>query len=182
MHRIPTRDRASEPHRLSLGFHYSRFLAFLCLSLAFAGCDSSELPKSKAGGDWGFIKFSEVRAYRTNWEEQSAIEFIVTEDGQLNRTRIPHDGIPLDASQVARLHSAIATAHPEPDVIAACFNPHHAFVFYDESGKIIAYVDLCFQCGNYRYHPDGFSRSIDWGALESLVKELGMPIANSKWE
>ena len=36
---------------------------------------------------------------------------------------------------------------------AACYDPHHLFLFYDGEGKIINVVELCFSCTNVNSSP-----------------------------
>lgn len=35
----------------------------------------------------------------------------------------------------------------------SCFDPHHAFVFYDTAGVVSAWVDVCFLCSQTKAHP-----------------------------
>ena len=54
---------------------------------------------------------------------------IIDQDGELNSTRIPQDGIQLTNAQVTALEAAVTggdTGRP----VADCFYPHHAFVWY----------------------------------------------------
>ena len=80
----------------------------------------------QVAGTWHLSGFTEVRAYRLNWEDEDSLHPILTEDGSLNSTRIPKDGIRLTDPQVARLEAAVTGRHAEHPV-ASCFYPHHAF-------------------------------------------------------
>ncbi|WP_411845557.1 hypothetical protein AAFN60_18140 [Roseibacillus persicicus] len=131
-------------------------------------------------GEWHFDGIVEVRAYRTNWDDEYSSDVILTEDNQLNATRIPEMGIVLTGEQVERLKQAVCVEHP-PHPVAACFNPHHAFTFHNENGAIIGHIDLCFQCSNYYASPKGFSSSWSLGSLEALLRELGIPLENPDW-
>ena len=158
-----------------------RDAAFLLLIVVLSSCASPEKKPKGAPGDWGFLKFAEVRAFRMNWNDPYRTPSIVVHGNRLNSTRIPKTGIPLDAKQVALLRSAITGPRPLPDAYAACFDPHHAFVFYDHLGKVVGHIDICFQCAGYEATPKGFSDELNWKALTTLMKDLGIPIENPKW-
>ncbi|MDB6037932.1 MAG: hypothetical protein JWM99_1773 [Verrucomicrobiales bacterium] len=157
----------------------ARGLFLLFCAVTLAAC-SSVRPKQKGDSiDWGFIKFTEVRAFRTNWKDKYSMNSILTRHGHLNRTRIPRKGVSLDDNQISLLRSAIVDLCP-PHQISFCFDPHHAFVFYRDQ-KIVGYIDICFQCQKHHGEPNGFGQWLDWKALSTLVEDLGMPIQNPKW-
>jgi hypothetical protein len=76
--------------------------------------------------------------------------------------------------QVQRLIGAVTGEHPDYPT-AACFNPHHAFVFYDKSSKPRAWVDICFQCSGIRSRPFGMTENADFPSLGELCDELHLP-------
>jgi len=136
--------------------------------------------KSSKGGKWHFSGFNEIRAYRLNWEDEHSMNPIVNQDGSLNPTRIPKEGVPLTEAQVKRLEAAVTGSHPEHPV-AACFYPHHAFLFFDGSRKIVGHINICFLCSNYRGQPEGYARNWNLSQLEELLKDIGIPLRNPKW-
>jgi hypothetical protein len=152
-------------------------LLVVLLAILFTGHASGE----DAMQDWGFLKFAEVKAYRTNWRDEYSRDLIVNDRGRLNPARYPKEGIPLGASQVNQLRKAVTGSH-KPHNRAYCFNPHHAFVFYDASGKIVGNIDICFSCLNYHAVPKGFAEDWDLRALKKLFEELGIPIKNPAWK
>ena len=83
---------------------------------------------------------------------------------------------PLTAAQTKALYACITGEHPaEPP--AKCFDPHHAFVFYGEDGKIVANISICLQCNTWYYTPKrGLTTTLDWRGIRTLLKELNMPI------
>lgn len=133
------------------------------------------------GGKWHFGGFKEVRAYRINWDDEYSFDKIIGPDGKLNGTRLPAGGVALDQAQIGKLEAAVTGTHPDHPV-AACFYPHHAFLFYDESGAVIGHINICFLCSNYDGAPKGFASSWDLEALESLIREIGLPIRNEEWD
>jgi len=141
--------------------------------------------------NWSF-NFAEVRAYRINWDDLESMESLwhppsdsvdtpATVD-DLNPTRLPVDGVRLTDKQVARLRNAVC-GYRSSHTQASCFWPHHAFLFLDEEGKIVASFSVCFRCSTYYGKPDeAFARIWNLKALRALVEDdLGMPIANPAW-
>lgn len=39
-------------------------------------------------------------------------------------------------------------------VITQCYIPHNAILFFNKTGKLTAFVSICFHCGNYRTSSD----------------------------
>ncbi|GEP46374.1 hypothetical protein [Brevifollis gellanilyticus] len=144
---------------------------------------------ASTGGDWGFLKFAEVRAYRMNWKEEDAMEDFANREGRLNPTRRPKEGVKLNAGQVTRLQQAITGHHPKPRTVSgqvppvmACFYPHHAFAFRDEKGQHVGWIEVCFICGGHRGEPRSFSETVDMKAVATLLKDLGIPLWNPAWD
>ena len=157
-----------------------RKVLFLLVLLMTPGCQNQNMSQH-TGGTWHFDGIAEIRAYRLNWDDPHAFGSIITPKGNLNSTRLPEVGIPLNKEQEGKLQAAVTGTHLSHPV-AACFYPHHAFVFFDDSGKIIGHVDICFICSNYRGSPTGFADRWDLESLEQLVLDLGMPKANEEWD
>jgi hypothetical protein len=60
---------------------------------------------------------------------------------------------------------------------AACYNPHHLFLFYDASGKLINSVELCFSCTGVSTNPQlpekNWSRH-DFRKLAKVCEDCGI--------
>lgn len=85
----------------------------------------------------------------------------------------------LNDAQRKRLYSAITGAN-EHLKAAMCFEPHHGFVFYDASNKILGNLTICFGCNNYTHAPKGeLSKVFDLKELKNLVMELKLPVLAS---
>ena len=41
--------------------------------------------------------------------------------------------------------------------MAMCYRPHHAIVFYNRDGNLLAVIEICFECGRIQTYPDNFS-------------------------
>ena len=65
----------------------------------------------------------------------------------------------------------------EGDMAAACYDPRHAFIFFDLKGNPSTYLEVCFECSNYNIG-NGFDLNTScpekWGKLYALVKEAGI--------
>jgi len=158
-------------------------LAFL-ICLGLVSCKPAETskpePEAPSGGQWHFDGVAEVRAFQMNWEVEHSYDRILSDDGKLNESRAPIEGIALSHSQIEKLRAAVTGSHPEHPT-TECFYPHHAFLFYDKEGAIIGHIDVCFKCSKFEGSPKGFSEYGDLAALEALVIEIGMPIRNDNW-
>ena len=56
-----------------------------------------------------------------------------------------------------------------------CFEPHHAFIFYDDAGRAVAFVEISIRYRGYRISPDLPELEPHYGDLASLCRELGLP-------
>jgi hypothetical protein len=61
---------------------------------------------------------------------------------------------------------------------AACYEPRHLFVFYDDKGKILGYYEICLECGNGRgsvnlYYLPNFSME-KAEKLKGMFIEIGL--------
>ena len=114
----------------------------------------------------------EVRAY--SYGAKAGSRDAIIEDGKLNPSVINTNGALLATNQVKRLLAAVTGDHPQ-HYAAGCFNPRHAFVFYDSDKKPIAQLEICFECLHYRANPEGTAVFVDWLALADLCRELKLP-------
>ncbi|GAA5495918.1 hypothetical protein Rhal01_02099 [Rubritalea halochordaticola] len=99
----------------------------------------------------------------------------VAKDGKLHKG-IYRTSKPLTEEQTKKLFSCITGKH-KPLLAAACFEPHHGFIFYDKANKIVAHISICFMCHNHSFSPEGeLSDHWDRQELKKLLKDLKMPI------
>lgn len=117
-----------------------------------------------------------------NWKGEYDPNSILDRKGRLNKTRLPRQGVSLNEAQLAQLKKAVTGSRPDPEWLTACFNPHHAFVFFDEKGGIVGHLDICFQCWNKRASPHVFAQNWDMESLLRLFESMGMPIENPDWD
>ncbi len=60
---------------------------------------------------------------------------------------------------------------------AACYDPHHIFVFYSVDGKPLNAIEVCFSCTGVAMLPNAgepYWRRHDFAALARLTDELGL--------
>ena len=87
----------------------------------------------------------------------------------------------LTASQRAEFESLIAVHTISPDeMFAACFIPHHFFRYFDETGRQVGEVQVCFCCAGVQQSngsnvrlTEGQMLVADWGKLHSFITALG---------
>lgn len=179
----------------SMTWTEGRFLVALSLFCVICGCAKPPLTDeqylaqwreaesnheiSHESGTWHF-NFDTVRLFRINWDDQYTWRNMI-EQGKLNETRTPTDGIKLTDVQVDQLKAAITGKHTDMGV-GACIYPHHAFVFYDEENQIAGSIDICFLCSSFRAQPKGYARNWDMLTIAELIHDAGVPLRNPAWE
>ncbi len=57
----------------------------------------------------------------------------------------PGSGTDLTAHEVEKLRDSVWYT-TRPNLYIACYSPRHAFVFYDDAGKYLGYLRVCYQC------------------------------------
>lgn len=82
----------------------------------------------------------------------------------------------LKPDQVSRLVDAVYGSH-EKTGPAACYDPHHIFLFYDTADVLIHVVEVCFSCTNLNSQPQ--IEESQWGRhdfreLARLCDEVGI--------
>jgi len=126
-----------------------------------------------AGVPWPAVPFTEVRAYA--WPDDHTTEAVILDGMTLKAGVINPEGALLTAPEVKQLIAAITGRHPSYPV-AACFNPHNAFVFYDAEKKPVASVEVCFSCRGIHAVPKGAEITIDHIALATIFDAHKLPM------
>lgn len=114
---------------------------------------------------------------------------------------MPAGGLVLKANMRAEIEALLPIAQWEQGV-SMCFEPHHALVWFDKSGKEIASAEICFSCTGFaltlserdQEPVEGKVRysmiDVDFGKLRQLFKNIGVPMnlkqackggANGEW-
>jgi hypothetical protein len=122
---------------------------------------------------WPGVAYSEVRGYAYNAYERGRIRDLV-ENGKLGPTVVNKAGVRLTARQIDRLIIEVSNRRSGTVDLKTCWSPHHGFVFYDAQGKAVAWVEICFRCGNILSSPP--AQGIHhMKALGRLCEELKLP-------
>lgn len=151
-------------------------LSVLPLLSSCAGYSAVFAEPSPAVGtrvNWPGVPFSEVRAYCYDYTAEESPSFFVK--GLIHRGVMDTTGVKLNSAQTKRLLDAVTVSQPKQDR-TPCYKPHHAFVFYDKSGKVAAVFEMCFGCNRWVETPNGAPEYIDKAALWALCQELGLPV------
>lgn len=122
---------------------------------------------------WPSVSYSEVRAFSYNSKGEPDRPII--HYGRLDKSVINKRGTLLTAAQAKQLLAAVSGNHPDPKVYTLCFNPRHAFVFYDSTHRAVAWIEVCFECNNVHTTPSQDRQFPDMGALARLRDELNLP-------
>lgn len=106
------------------------------------------------------------------------IPWIVAHDGRLCPS-VVGEGIALTPVQIARLVALVRTPGPVEERWRCGYQPHHAFVLFDESGAPFGQVGACFTCNEWRAQPPLPSTDASMGralgdGLRQLCRELGL--------
>jgi hypothetical protein len=132
-------------------------------------------PPSPAVGtkvNWPRAPFAEVRGYCYDYTAEKEESFFI--NGRMHQGVMDPRGVKLSADQTRRLMRAITVSQDKQER-TPCYKPHHAFVFYDSAGKVVALLEMCFGCNKWVETPDGLPEYIDKDALWALCQELGLP-------
>lgn len=150
------------------------FLRFTGAGLAGAVLSScASAPVSGIPVAWPPAKFSTVRAFVYDCDADDTKGFF-QKNGAVAKGVINGPGALLSPAQVQRLLPALTTETPRKNH-TACYLPHHAFVFYDAAGRVVAHAEICFNCTIQRSFPAGLPGHINFQAVWDLLRELGVP-------
>lgn len=62
--------------------------------------------------------------------------------------------------------------------ISFCYEPRNGIVFFDEADNVIGYIEICFECLQYKVEPTTITVTtlypMEFDALRSIFKEVGI--------
>jgi hypothetical protein len=128
---------------------------------------------SRVDANWPSVAYAEVRAYYH--KDAGALLDTILDNGALDKLAVNKAGTPLTIDQTRRLLVAFTGNHKSYESFA-CFNPRHAFIFYDKLHKAVAAIEVCFDCYVVDMTPGGMPDRVDLPAVADIVNELGLPI------
>ncbi len=104
---------------------------------------------------------------------------LIQSDGNINFEQLDElkrKQATLSNTQVGKLVSAVHNAENKTSP-AACYDPHHIFLFYDDAEQVTKVIEICFSCTKIRTQPelteDQWYRH-DFRALARLCEEIGI--------
>lgn len=149
------------------------FPVLLLSSCVYNGVNAPPQPAPGAQVRWPQANFSEVRAYCYDYTADEEGSFFI--NGRMHRGVLDPQGVKLSPPQVIRLLDALTVSQGK-QARTPCYKPHHAFVFYDSTGRHVAVFEMCFGCNKFVETPEGLPEYVDTGALYKLCQELGLPL------
>jgi hypothetical protein len=163
----------------------ARTISLIWLCLAALGCDSSRAKKDETKSEAVITK-----TQLTIYPDAKSVILYVSADPQPDKSGrfiISHTkGIQLTTDQRKRFESAFYRANllsgTNQREIAACFQPHHFFTYYDAAGRQIGEIQVCFCCNQVAMFPDIAPESTssswndqDWKVLNELLVSMKVP-------
>jgi hypothetical protein len=133
-------------------------LTFLLFMVA--GCDQS----------------TQVRKVEHPFPNASEVRLFVAVDYQKNGGEpifSKENGLILSAADRVRFEDTLRFV-ATPEEMAMCFVPHHFFRYFDNKGKQVGEVEVCFCCAGTAARGSEILDA-DMEALKDLVLELGEP-------
>lgn len=121
---------------------------------------------------WPNRAFSQVRAFVYYCGADKSVHFF-QEDGSLHAGILNPGGTLLTSAQVQRLMPALTTPTPRRHR-TACYLPHHAFLFYNNRGDVVAHTEICFTCTIQRSSPEGLPEHINFQSVWDILGEAGV--------
>ena len=100
------------------------------------------------------VKRVEIVSYpsRTNWQEEDRLKtselHLIIERSSFKEKYIK-DRIRLNEEQKNKLIDAFKEINLGIATQAACYEPRHLIVCFDENNKVYGYFELCIECGTY---------------------------------
>ena len=169
-----------------------RLALFLFLGTLICACDqnsSSDVAKPHTEAQVARVvgyRFALPGDDTTNTPRESGFT-LIDNSGTLNQDLLNElkvkDAI-LTTEQVDRLNFAVFGEHPMTSA-AACYDPQHIFVRYDEHGKIVSSIEICFSCLNIHTSPELEEdqwRQHDFRSLARLCDEIGIGMTSKTAE
>lgn len=162
-----------------------KYLCLLLIGILFSFCT----PKMEETFPFNQTDKIEVISYpvRYNWDTIRDGKKVYLGDLVENKRLVNPSGIKeritLNDKQKQDLFSKLFIRETKDCTVAACFDPRHAILFYNEKSEIIAYIEICFDCG-YDRGSRGFKYNDicyeGMAALKPIFQEAGIKYYGDK--
>lgn len=163
-------SRSPTPAALAAGFPPGILLAhFLSWFLVLVRCYGADM-------EWPGIEYSHVKGYLFRGDPSADSRILI--DGNINPS--VEKVVRLTAEQGRKISTAMQDP-PKERRNAMCFDPHHAFVYFDSESKPVAWVNFCYHCNTYYTDPPLLEGKIlNLSALTPICREIGLPVPGDK--
>ncbi|NHN26113.1 hypothetical protein FIA58_010535 [Flavobacterium jejuense] len=112
---------------------------------------------------------------------QKYLDLLVTKKDTIIENKFDEMKV-LNLEQIEKLTDIIFNygyeSEPTIEVAEACYMPRNAILFYDNDNKIIGFIEICFQCSNYRTNDNkmnlGETCTQKFELLKAFFKECGI--------
>lgn len=165
---------------MNLQITIARFLLFAISTVATSGAEPADKGSKTV---WTPPKYSKVIGYRFQLPSDNAKHpvpsgFTLLKKGAVDAVQL--ERFTIKSAELGQEHIQKLTAAVSAKRItypAACYDPHHIFVFYSETGTVVAAIEICFSCTGVAAipaiaEPQWYRH--DYAALAKLTDELGL--------
>lgn len=121
----------------------------------------------------------EILAYidRNQWDEEDnpnylKLNYIQKGKLEINKKYLKNR-ISLNEEQIKTLEDKLSNCETE-SWAAACYDPRHAILFYDQNDKIFGYIEICFGCNSSKSSENFKDFSECAKGLENTFKDFGI--------
>jgi len=160
-----------------LSIYRIRFAAFFLVFFIFNSCNLKL--NEETNSTFEKVKRVEILAYidRNQWDKEDnpdyfKIDYIKNNQLKINEKYLKNR-ITLNENQIIILKKKFLKCEKE-NWAAACYDPRHAILFYDENDKIFGYIEVCFDCNGWQSSQNLAVFSECALGLEETFKEFGI--------
>jgi hypothetical protein len=157
-------------------------IAILFFLFVFNSCNFQR--KSEINSIFEETKKVEILAYldRNQWGKEdnkkyySPVNYIRDKKIDIKEEYLKNR-ITLNSTQINKLKDGLINCEVE-NWEAACYDPRHAIIFYNNENEVFGYIELCFDCNGSYYSPNMEILSKCALRQEKLFKEFGITYFN----
>lgn len=154
-----------------------KIICFLFIILISDSCNLKH--KREINSIFDKVNRIEILAYvdRNKWNQEDNLDYLKLNFIQNGRLEINKkylkNRIYLNKEQIEILKNKLIKCNTE-NWAAACYDPRHALLFYDQKDKIFGHIEMCFDCNGSRSSENLKNFSECALGLEKTFKEFGI--------
>lgn len=108
--------------------------------------------------NWPNVDYAYARAYVYNLRSDLRSHHAPVKDGVLDST-VSTNGILLNKKYTNLIKETVASNGAILlDGLSECYIPHHAVIYYNEKGEIVAWMSACLMCDGIRLSPNPYGK------------------------